>query len=240
MSSSRVNAARDGGRGTAAARTRARSARPPRRRARPGARRRRSRRRPPAGPPARPPRRVARRSTASTRATSSRGRERLHDVVVGAEPQADDAVGLLAAGGQQDDRRGRSRPRAQPAHHLQPVDAGQHEVEHDEVGARSPAASSAAGPSAATLRLVAGALRGSAPRPRRSSARRRRRAPSLGCAIARIVAVGAARASCSPDAQASSAMPPSKSSSRGEAQHALGPRRRRRRRAGRRRAGTRR
>ena len=37
-------------------------------------------------------------------------RERLDDVVVGAEPQADHPVGLLALGGQQDHRDPRSRP----------------------------------------------------------------------------------------------------------------------------------
>src|SRR3954447_23489558 len=65
-------------------------------------------------------------------------RERLDDVVVGAEAQADDAVGLLALGGEQDDRRRAVvlalAALAQPAHHLEAVDAGQHEIEHDEVG----------------------------------------------------------------------------------------------------------
>jgi cob(I)alamin adenosyltransferase len=59
------------------------------------------------------------------------GRERLDDVVVGAELQADDAVGLLATRRQQD--HGDVAVLAQPRHHLQAVEAGQHHVEHDEV-----------------------------------------------------------------------------------------------------------
>ncbi len=60
------------------------------------------------------------------------GRERLDDVVVGSEAEADHAVGLLAARRQQD--HGHVAVLAQPRHHLQPVEAGQHHVEHDEVG----------------------------------------------------------------------------------------------------------
>ena len=58
-------------------------------------------------------------------------RERLGHVVVGAELEADDPVGLVAAGRQQDHRQVAAR--ADPAHQLQPVGAGQHDVEHDEL-----------------------------------------------------------------------------------------------------------
>jgi hypothetical protein len=61
------------------------------------------------------------------------GGEGLDDVVVGAELQAGDAVGLLAARGEQDDRDARALLLAHPAHDLQPVDPGHHQVEHDEV-----------------------------------------------------------------------------------------------------------
>ena len=77
-------------------------------------------------------------------------RERLDDVVVGAQAQPDDAVGLLAARGQQDDRRAVAVVLAHAAHHLEPIDAGQHEVEHDEVGRALDTAAIAAWPSAAT------------------------------------------------------------------------------------------
>ena len=59
--------------------------------------------------------------------------ERLGDVIVGAQLQAEDAVDLLAACGQHDDRRVRGG--AQPAGDLQPVDFGQHEVKHHQVEA---------------------------------------------------------------------------------------------------------
>ena len=62
-------------------------------------------------------------------------REGLDDVVVGAVAQADQAVGLLAAGGQQDHRDPRPGPLVQLPHHLDPVDPRQHQVEHDQVGA---------------------------------------------------------------------------------------------------------
>ena len=58
-------------------------------------------------------------------------RERLRHVVVGAELEADDPVGLLAARGQQDHGQVRARP--DPAAEREPVGAGQHHVEHDEV-----------------------------------------------------------------------------------------------------------
>jgi hypothetical protein len=58
-------------------------------------------------------------------------RERLGDVVVGAELQAEDLVELLPAGGQHDDRDVALGPDALA--HLQAVHARQHDVEHDEV-----------------------------------------------------------------------------------------------------------
>ena len=58
-------------------------------------------------------------------------RERLGDVVVGAELEAEDLVDLLGLGREHDDRHRRARAQA-PAH-LEPVDAGHHHVEHDEV-----------------------------------------------------------------------------------------------------------
>ena len=60
------------------------------------------------------------------------GRERLRDVVVRAELEPDDAVRLLAAGGQHDHREVRAR--ADPAAELEPVRAREHHVEDDEVG----------------------------------------------------------------------------------------------------------
>ena len=71
----------------------------------------------------------ARRSTVRTRRQLAR-RERLRHVVVGAELETDDPVGLLAAGRQHDHRQARAR--ADPAAELEPVRPGQHEVEHDE------------------------------------------------------------------------------------------------------------
>ncbi len=58
-------------------------------------------------------------------------RERLGDVVVGAELEADDAVGLLAAGGEHDHRQVALRP--DPAAEREPVRSRQHHVEHDQV-----------------------------------------------------------------------------------------------------------
>ncbi|MET3985744.1 hypothetical protein ABIC27_003622 [Streptomyces sp. PvR034] len=54
------------------------------------------------------------------------------EVVVGARLQADDHVHLLPPRGEDDDRHLRERP--DPAAHLQPADAGQHEVEQHQVG----------------------------------------------------------------------------------------------------------
>ena len=59
-------------------------------------------------------------------------RERLRHVVVGAELEPDDAVGLLAARRQQDHRERRAG--ADPAAELEPVRSREHHVEHDEVG----------------------------------------------------------------------------------------------------------
>ena len=61
--------------------------------------------------------------------------EGLDDVVVGAKLQPRDPVRVLALRGEQDHRH--ARPLAvlpQPPHDLQPVHAGEHQVEHDEVG----------------------------------------------------------------------------------------------------------
>ena len=57
-------------------------------------------------------------------------RERLRDVVVGAELEADDPVGLLVAGGQHDHRHGRAL--AHLAADVEPVHPGQADVEHDD------------------------------------------------------------------------------------------------------------
>ena len=58
--------------------------------------------------------------------------ERLHDVVVRAELEPDDAVDLLSLGGDHDDRDVRAR--AQLAAHRVAVDVRQAEVEEDDVG----------------------------------------------------------------------------------------------------------
>ncbi len=58
--------------------------------------------------------------------------ERLDDVVVGAELEADDPIDLLALGGDDDDRDVRAG--AQLAADRESVDIGQSEVEQDEVG----------------------------------------------------------------------------------------------------------
>src|SRR5947208_1402057 len=61
-------------------------------------------------------------------------RERLGDVVVGAELEAEDLVDLLGLRREHDDRDGRAR--AQPPAHLEPVHLAHHHVEHDEVQGR--------------------------------------------------------------------------------------------------------
>jgi hypothetical protein len=58
-------------------------------------------------------------------------RERLRDVVVGAELEAEHLVELLAARGQHDDRD--VALTAKSLADLEPVEAGKHDVEHDEV-----------------------------------------------------------------------------------------------------------
>ncbi len=70
-----------------------------------------------------------------TRAINSRHRERLDHVVVGAGGEAAHALALLAARGQHDDRQPLGfGPRAQPAAQLDAGEAGQHPVEHQQVG----------------------------------------------------------------------------------------------------------
>ena len=63
--------------------------------------------------------------------------ERLGEVVVGADGQPDDEVGLRIARGQHQHR---NRPvPLDLAAHVEAVDPRQHEVEHDEVGLEGPA-----------------------------------------------------------------------------------------------------
>ena len=57
--------------------------------------------------------------------------ERLRDIVVGADLETDDAVVGLATGGEHDHRKVAAR--ADPAAQREPVGAGQHQVEHDEL-----------------------------------------------------------------------------------------------------------
>ena len=76
--------------------------------------------------------RAVRRSTARMRAITSGAAERLDDVVVGAELEPDDAVGLGAARGQHHDRH--VAVAAQLAAHVAPVAVGQRQVEQHEVG----------------------------------------------------------------------------------------------------------
>jgi hypothetical protein len=71
------------------------------------------------------------------------GAERLRQVVVGADGQADDHVGLGVAGCEHQDRHGAVVLDA-PAH-FEAVEAGQHQVEHDEVGVNPLAHVDAAG-----------------------------------------------------------------------------------------------
>jgi hypothetical protein len=61
------------------------------------------------------------------------GRERLDHVVVGPQPQPDHAVRFLGLGREQDHRHTVAVLVAQPAHHLEAIDSGQHQVEHDQV-----------------------------------------------------------------------------------------------------------
>jgi len=76
-----------------------------------------------------------RRNRPFTRARQFRHRERLDDVIVGAGRQPPDPFAFLAARGQHDDRqRPRLRPCPQAAAQLDPGQARQHPVEHDQVG----------------------------------------------------------------------------------------------------------
>ena len=75
--------------------------------------------------------------------------ERLGQVVVGAELQADDLVDLVVAGRQDEDRR-LGAGRAEPAQDLEAVDARQADVEHDEVGRLRVANSRPSSPDRAT------------------------------------------------------------------------------------------
>ena len=150
------------------------------------------------------------RAARPARAPAARGAERLDDVVVGAELQPDDPVGLVGAGGQHDDRhRGRWPHRAG---HVEAVDAGQAEVEHDEVG--HDRAERGAGPPRPIAPWTRGTRRrpGSRGRWRRCPARRRRRArgssadhrPSSGPVRCRgdVGAVGVRPGGASPAARA--------------------------------------
>ena len=64
--------------------------------------------------------------------------ERLHEVVVAAELESHDAVGLLAARGQHHDR-DRGGP-SQLARHVEPVHARQSQIQHHQIRAPSPSA----------------------------------------------------------------------------------------------------
>jgi len=58
--------------------------------------------------------------------------ERLRDVVVGADTEADQDIGLVVASGEHDDGHGSLGLDATA--HLQPVETGKQEIEHDDVG----------------------------------------------------------------------------------------------------------
>ena len=93
------------------------------------------------------------------------GAERLAHVVVGAQLEAADPVVLLAERGEHHDR-GRGRPSAQRAAHVEPTGAGEHQVEHD--GVRAVARGGRAGRPRRPRRGRPGT------RPRRGTGRRRR------------------------------------------------------------------
>ena len=66
------------------------------------------------------------------------GAERLGDVVVGAQLEPDDAIRLFGPGREHDDRDARrARVTAQRAAYLQAVEAGEHQVEQQQVGQRA-------------------------------------------------------------------------------------------------------
>ena len=77
------------------------------------------------------PRPAARRKQRTDAAPELPDRERLGDVVVGAELETEHLVELLAARGEHDDRH--VALAAQPLAHLQPVEPREHDVEDDEV-----------------------------------------------------------------------------------------------------------
>jgi hypothetical protein len=87
-----------------------------------------------------------------------RWRERLHDVVVRAALQADDAIGLLTLGGEQDDRDPLVEVFVNPAHDLEPVEAREHDVEHKQVRRAAEGGSHGGGPVRDGACLVAGPL----------------------------------------------------------------------------------
>ena len=58
--------------------------------------------------------------------------ERLHDVIVGAVREPADPIGLLAAGGEDDDRQRRPQPADFPQN-LQPVALRQHQVQQQQI-----------------------------------------------------------------------------------------------------------
>ena len=74
---------------------------------------------------------AARRSTSTRR--PARVGERLDDVVVGAQLEAEHAIELLGPRREEDDRDVAGG--ADPAKHAEPVRAWQHDVEHDEIRA---------------------------------------------------------------------------------------------------------
>ena len=73
---------------------------------------------------------TANRADASDELTEAEG---LHDVVVGTELEQEDAVELVAARGEHDDRYFRARP--EHSTHVRSVDVGKPEVEQHEVDA---------------------------------------------------------------------------------------------------------
>ena len=104
------------------------------------------------------------------------GAERLGDVVVGAELEAEHAVASSPSAVSMTIG---TRPRAEPPADLQAVDPGQHQVEDDEVGDGRPRR---AGPLAVGghPHPVARPARGSGARRRARSRRRRPRGPAVG------------------------------------------------------------
>ena len=67
-----------------------------------------------------------------TRATSSRGLKGFVEIVVGADGETDQHVGLVVAGGEHHD--GHPPVGLDPPTHLEAVEARQQQVEHDEIG----------------------------------------------------------------------------------------------------------